>query len=149
METHRMQKEIFMKHTAVALAALVALTSVAGCAITPTLEEREQSFQALSLDHFRNGIDFVDDPLNPTINLNTRPGYQDYQFSFGPREDQFLRAMKFRETGDISLQGAVRLMRTGLRYPHASRCYAIRSSRHSRRAASRSDLNLALPSIFL
>lgn len=111
-----------MKYTALALFAAI---SVAGCAITPTLEEREQSFQALSLDHFRSGIDFLDDPLTPTINLNTRPGYQDYQFSCRPREDQFLRAMKFRESGNITLQAYVTsdrnsqwLMPTSVTFPH-------------------------------
>ncbi len=58
------------------------------------------------------------------------------------------RVVAFVERGN-SRQGAVSLMRTRLRYSRASRCYTTRSSRHSRRAASRSDLKPALLSIFL
>jgi lactoylglutathione lyase len=49
----------------------------------------------------------------------------------------------------ILLEGAVRQTRTSLRFSGASRSQAAINSRHSRRAASRSDLNLALLSIFL
>ena len=49
----------------------------------------------------------------------------------------------------VADNGGVRLTRTSLRFSRTSRSQAARSSRHSRRAASRSDLNLALLSIFL
>tara|TARA_R110002072_G_scaffold20532_3_gene74304 strand:- start:355 stop:969 length:615 start_codon:yes stop_codon:yes gene_type:complete len=88
------------------LAGLV-LSTIAACAITPTLEEREQSYLSLSEDHFRSTLNVVDDPLNPSINISTRESYQDYQFSFGPKDDQFLRGMKFRDTGKVVLQGYV------------------------------------------
>jgi len=67
------------------------------------------------------------------------------QVHFGQVADVYDARQKILNS---AFQGAVSLMRTRLRYSRTSRCYATRSSRHSRRAASRSDLNLALPSMF-
>ncbi|MCA8892564.1 MAG: hypothetical protein KDA56_12245 [Hyphomonas sp.] len=52
------------------------------------------------------------------------------------------------DTINLTATGAVRLIRTSLRFSRTSRPQAATNSRHSRRAASRRDLNLALLSIF-
>jgi len=94
----------FPKTLFAAPALMLALT---GCAVTETLEERETAFLTRTTPDFAAGIKVIDDPLNPTIEINTIAAYQDYQFSWGPQEDQFLRAYKFRDTGNVTLQGYV------------------------------------------
>ena len=81
--------------------------AVAGCATSQTPEEREASFLGLTQGHFAETVAVIDDPLNSSIRINTRAGYRDYQFSFGPRDDQFLRAYVPRGEGPLSLQGYV------------------------------------------
>jgi hypothetical protein len=58
----------------------------------------------------------------------------------------YVRAGQERWVG--TAQGAVRRMQTSLRFSWTNRSQAAINSRHSRRAASRSNLNLALLSIF-
>lgn len=94
-----------------AVAGLAGLT--AACAVAPTLEEREQAYLSLSDRHFEDTINVVDDPLNPSVEIDTRAGHRDYVFSWGLRNDQFLRANIFRETGNISIQGYVLVQTTG------------------------------------
>lgn len=91
----------------------VMLGAVAACAVAPTLEEREQVYLALSDQHFQDTLNVVDDPLNPSIEIDTRAGHRDYIFSWGLKNDQFLRADIFRETGNISIQGYVLVETTG------------------------------------
>lgn len=68
-----------------------------------------------------------------------------------PRSRQrgrIVRAAKRRRKHGVCF-GGVRQTRTSLRFSRTSRSQTARSSRHSSRAASRSDLNRALLSIFL
>mgnify|MGYP003637396249 CR=1 FL=1 len=89
------------------LAAPALALVLTGCAVTETLEERENAFLTMTEPDFTAGVSVVDDPLNPSIEINTRGSYQDFQFVWGPQEDQFLRGYKFRETGHVALQGYV------------------------------------------
>lgn len=89
------------------------LGAVSACAVAPTLEEREQAYLALTDQHFEDTLNVVDDPLNPSVEIDTRAGHRDYIFSWGLRNDQFLRANIFRETGNISIQGYVLVETTG------------------------------------
>ena len=89
------------------LAAPALALVLTGCAVTETLEERENAFLTMTEPHFAAGVSVVDDPLNPSIEINTRGSYQDFQFVWGPQEDQFLRGYKFRETGHVAVQGYV------------------------------------------
>lgn len=96
-----------------AIAAITVLTMVSGCASIPTPEERDGAFLMMSQADFAKGVSVVDDPLNPSIEISTKDAWRDYQFSFGPHEDQFLRGYKFRDTGNIALQGYVTSDRNG------------------------------------
>ena len=149
------------------------LGAVTACAVAPTLEEREQAYLALTDQHFVDTLNVVDDPLNPSVEIDTRAGHRDYIFSWGLKNDQFLRANIFRETGNISIQGYVLVETTGdflrgqqVRFEHSIWCcqtnanqspashfglvaQAAKSPRHSRRAADRRSLNLGLRSMFL
>ena len=89
------------------LAAGLALMSLRACAIAPTLEEREAAFLALPQSQFQSAMVVEDDPLDPNVTIHTRGGYRDYVFDFGAREDQFLRALAFRESGKLTLQAYV------------------------------------------
>lgn len=89
------------------LAAPALALVLTGCAVTETLEERENTFLTMTEPDFSVGVSVVDDPLNPSIEINTRGTYRDFQFSWSPLEDQFLRGYKFRETGQAALQGYV------------------------------------------
>jgi hypothetical protein len=89
------------------LATLALALVLTGCAVTETLEERENTFLAMTEPDLAAGVSVVDDSLNPSIEINTRGAYQDFQFIWGPQEDQFLRGYKFRDTGRVVLQGYV------------------------------------------
>ncbi|MCR9224353.1 MAG: hypothetical protein NXH70_09800 [Hyphomonas sp.] len=91
--------------------ALVGLMSA--CAVAPTLEEREQIYLALSDQHFEETLNAVDDPLNPSIEIDTERGHRDYIFSWGLKNDQFLRANIIRESGTVLIQGYVLVETTG------------------------------------
>lgn len=82
--------------------ALSAIALASACATSQTPAEREAQFIELSPAHFTEQLEVVDDPLNHDIRINTRPGWRDYQFSFGPRNDQFLRASLSRN-GSVSI----------------------------------------------
>ena len=64
------------------------LGAVSACAVAPTLEEREQAYLALTDQHFEDTLNVVDDPLNPSVEIDTRAGHRDYIFSWGLRNDQ-------------------------------------------------------------
>lgn len=98
-------------HPVILSISLLAL--VGACAVAPTLEERETSYLELSDQHFVDTLSVVDDPLNHSIEINTRAGHRDYIFSWGLRNDQFLRANIFRESGNVSIQGYVQVQTTG------------------------------------
>lgn len=101
-----------MRHNKTLIAAaLLGLTTA--CTVAPTLEEREQTYLALSDQHFEETLSIVDDPLNPTIEINTRAGHRDFIFAWGLKNDQYLRANIFRDTGIISIQGYVIVETTG------------------------------------
>lgn len=102
-----------MGHVQTLLISGALLGAVTACAVAPTLEEREQVYLALSDQHFEDTLNVVDDPLNPSIEIDTRAGHRDYIFSWGLKNDQFLRADIFRETGNISIQGYVLVETTG------------------------------------
>lgn len=91
--------------TLIAAPALAAV--LAACAITPTLEEQEAAYLAMTQEAFASGLTVIDDPLNPSVEINTQGAYRDYKFSFGPHEDQFLRGYQFRDTGHVALQAYV------------------------------------------
>lgn len=93
-----------LKITMITGAMSLALSS---CAITPTQEEHDASFQRLTIQDFSSSILIEDDPLEPAIRISTQNGFQDYLNIFMPKNDQFLRGMKFRDSGNIVLQGYV------------------------------------------
>lgn len=83
------------------------LLGAASCAIAPTIEERETAYLALGADHFKETLEIIDDPLNPSIELNTKAAYMDQIFGFALKNDQFLRANIVRADGSVGLQGYV------------------------------------------
>lgn len=87
--------------------SITVLAIVSACAVAPTLEEREQVYLALSDQHFEDTLIIVDDPLNPSIEIDTERGHRDYIFSWGLKNDQFLRANIIRDSGTILIQGYV------------------------------------------
>ena len=95
---------VIMKYTYIVSALAL---SVGACQVGPSLEEREAAYLGLSEAHWQSTLNRVDDPLNPTIEIDTRAGYRDYPFSFGPKDDQFLRARVPRNESTILLQGYV------------------------------------------
>lgn len=90
-----------------------ALAIVTACAVAPTLEEREQVYLALGDLHFEDTLIIVDDPLNPSIEIDTEQGHRDYIFSWGLKNDQFLRANIIRDRGTVLIQGYVIVETTG------------------------------------
>ncbi|MEM1154564.1 MAG: hypothetical protein AAGI44_10505 [Pseudomonadota bacterium] len=96
------------------LTVATVLGSLTACAVAPTLEEREASYVALSEQHFTDTLNIVDDPLNPSIEIDTRAGHRDYVFSWELQNDQFLRAFVARESGSVSLQAYVRTQIPGV-----------------------------------
>jgi len=94
-------------HAKTALLSSILTIATSGCATTQSPEERELEFLALSPAHFTQSLSVTDDPLNPDVRINTRAGWRDYQFSFGPRDDQFLRASLPRNEGIAVLQAYV------------------------------------------
>ena len=92
---------------------LSLLGMVQACAVAPTLDEREDAYLALTTAHFTETLSIVDDPLNPTIEMDTMAGHRDYIFSWGLKNDQFLRANIIRESGEAIIQGYVLVETTG------------------------------------
>lgn len=95
-----------MKH-AVSAILVLGLMSHSSPSYAQREDRREVAYRALTQDEFARSITMNDDPLNPDIRIDTRQGYRDYQFSFGPREDQFLRASILRTSGEIISQAYV------------------------------------------
>ena len=100
-------EKVLKSHPFRPLTVSFALLGLSACAIAPTPQEREAAFLALPLSHFQNNMYIKDDPLDPNITIHTRLGYRDYVFDFGAKEDQFLRALVFREDGKVALQAYV------------------------------------------
>lgn len=90
-----------------------AVAMLSACAVAPTLEEREQVYLALSDQHFEDTLIIVDDPLNPSIEIDTEQGHRDYIFSWGLKNDQFLRANIIRDSDTVLIQGYVIVETTG------------------------------------
>lgn len=65
-----------------------------------SLEERQAAFRALPQSYFQDRIVVEDDPLNPSIRINTRNSFHDLSVS----NDQFLRASIMRGSGTLLLQ---------------------------------------------
>jgi len=90
------------------LMAVVAIPLTGACAAAPpTSAKWEANFLALTDEHFSETVDIVDDPLNPSIEINTRAAHRDYQYALDLQNDQFLRANIFRKTGTVVIQGYV------------------------------------------
>lgn len=104
-----MQKEESMMGNIKAVSGLAVSMGMmmSACVSVPTPEEQEQTYLALSDQHFVETLNVVDDPLNPSIEIDTKAGYDDSPQYWGPQDDQFLRANVFRDTGNISVQGYV------------------------------------------
>ena len=93
-----------IRHT---LAALAGSAVLGACVTGPTPAEWEANFMALEGAHFFESLNIVDDPLNPSVEIDTRGAHRDYQYDFDLQNDQFLRTNIFRETGNIAIQGYV------------------------------------------
>lgn len=93
-----------IKHTILGAASLGLVTA---CQVGPSLEDRETAYLSLSEAHWQDATRIVDDPLNPTIEISTRAGYDDQVFLFALKNDQFLRARIARDTGKVLIQGYV------------------------------------------
>ncbi|MBB35451.1 MAG: hypothetical protein CME88_05950 [Hirschia sp.] len=87
------------------LAGLVSVSTA--CAGISTPSQREETYLSLDVAFFLQNLEVVDDPLNPTIELNTRAAVLDHRLTPDATGDQFLRANIHRESGDILLQGYV------------------------------------------
>ena len=96
---------INLKHV---LMTILAVPLTGACATAPpTSAKWEAAFLALSDEHFLETLDSLDDPLNPSIEINTHAAHRDYQYALDLKNDQFLRANIFRETGTIVIQAYV------------------------------------------